>query len=214
MGIYCVLHLGWMPEEAYAPLRPLEPFTGFRDASCGVPSYQLPVHQVIAGMWRAKQVGAGWLLEAWRAGSGEGGLPLRRSGSSTGSRRGSSDSSRQLAACWPAPQPLPHLHPSPTPAARWASSSGTQARCLTWRSTSTMSRWRTATSTGSCPESSWPSQGPPPSPSTLAAGARTVSAGAVLVGGGGGRAGPPARMRARGRFQPLTSPHPPSPFSA
>lgn len=56
MGIYCVLHLGWTPEEAYAPLRQLEPFTGFRDASCGVPTYQLPVHQVIAGMWKAKQV--------------------------------------------------------------------------------------------------------------------------------------------------------------
>ena len=43
-------------EEAYEPLRALEPFTGFRDASCGVPTYQLPVHQVIAGMWRAKEV--------------------------------------------------------------------------------------------------------------------------------------------------------------
>ncbi|KAI7836708.1 hypothetical protein COHA_009484 [Chlorella ohadii] len=57
MGIYCVLHLGWTSEEAYEPLRALEPFTGFRDASCGVPTYQLPVHQVIAGMWRAKEVG-------------------------------------------------------------------------------------------------------------------------------------------------------------
>jgi hypothetical protein len=56
MGIYCVLHLGWTPEQAYAPLRQLEPFTGFRDASCGVPTYQLPVHQVIAGMYRAKEV--------------------------------------------------------------------------------------------------------------------------------------------------------------
>ncbi|KAL4426827.1 hypothetical protein ABPG77_006613 [Micractinium sp. CCAP 211/92] len=57
MGIYCVLHLGMTPAEAYAPLRPLEPFTGFRDASCGVPTYSLPVQQVIAGMYRAKQVG-------------------------------------------------------------------------------------------------------------------------------------------------------------
>lgn len=57
MGIYCVLHLGMTPEQAYEPLRALEPFTGFRDASCGVPTYQLPVHQVIAGMYRAKQVG-------------------------------------------------------------------------------------------------------------------------------------------------------------
>lgn len=57
MGIYCVLHLNMTPAEAYAPLRALEPFTGFRDASCGVPTYQLPVQQVIAGMYRAKQVG-------------------------------------------------------------------------------------------------------------------------------------------------------------
>ena len=57
VGIYSVLHLGMEPEAAYAPLRALEPFTGFRDASCGVPTYQLPVAQVIAGMYRAKQVG-------------------------------------------------------------------------------------------------------------------------------------------------------------
>ncbi|PSC73661.1 dual specificity phosphatase CDC14A isoform X2 [Micractinium conductrix] len=57
MGIYCVLHLGMTPAQAYTPLRPLEPFVGFRDASCGVPTYQLPVAQVIAGMYRAKQVG-------------------------------------------------------------------------------------------------------------------------------------------------------------
>lgn len=64
MGIYCVLHLGMTPAEAYAPLRPLEPFTGFRDASCGVPTYSLPVQQVIAGMYRAKQVGLrGWGLQ-------------------------------------------------------------------------------------------------------------------------------------------------------
>jgi cell division cycle 14 len=56
MGIYCVLHLGMTPQQAYEPLRPLEPFTGFRDASCGVPTYQLPVQQVIAGMYRAKEV--------------------------------------------------------------------------------------------------------------------------------------------------------------
>ena len=56
VGIFGVLHLGMTPEEAYAPLRPLEPFVGFRDASCGVPTYQLPVQQVIAGMYRAKEV--------------------------------------------------------------------------------------------------------------------------------------------------------------
>ena len=57
------INLAPSQEEAYQPLRALEPFTGFRDASCGVPTYQLPVHQVIAGMWKAKEVGAvpGWL---------------------------------------------------------------------------------------------------------------------------------------------------------
>lgn len=64
MGIYCVLHLDMTPAEACAPLRPLEPFTGFRDASCGVPTYTLPVQQVIAGMYRAKQVRpGGWQLQ-------------------------------------------------------------------------------------------------------------------------------------------------------
>ena len=77
MGIYCVLHLGMSPAEAYAPprravataepLRALEPFTFFRDASCGVPTYTLPVQQVIAGMYRAKQVGrqGRWACQGW-----------------------------------------------------------------------------------------------------------------------------------------------------
>ena len=57
VGIFSVLYLGHTPERAYAPLRALEPFVGFRDASCGVPTYQLPVQQAIAGVWRAKEVG-------------------------------------------------------------------------------------------------------------------------------------------------------------
>eukprot|EP00887_Chlorella_sp_A99_P005476 scaffold1.g5476.t1 len=57
MGIFGVLMLGMTPEEAYAPVARLEPFVGFRDASCGMPSYQLPVLSVVRGMYRAKEVG-------------------------------------------------------------------------------------------------------------------------------------------------------------
>ena len=56
VGIYGVLMLGMTPEEAYAPVARLEPFTGFRDASCGMPTYQLTVLNVIKGMHRAKEV--------------------------------------------------------------------------------------------------------------------------------------------------------------
>ena len=35
----------------------LEPFAGFRDASCGVPTYQLGVLDAIRGMAKAKEVG-------------------------------------------------------------------------------------------------------------------------------------------------------------
>jgi hypothetical protein len=59
MGIYSALFLGRTPEQAYAPLQRLEPFAGFRDASCGVPTYQLGVLDAIRGMWKAKEVGAG-----------------------------------------------------------------------------------------------------------------------------------------------------------
>ena len=57
VGIHSVLYLGKRAEEAYAPLRPLEPFAGFRDASCGTPSFTLGVADVIRGMARAKDVG-------------------------------------------------------------------------------------------------------------------------------------------------------------
>ena len=57
MGIYSVIYLDRTPQDAYAPLRCLEPWTGFRDASCGVPAYLLNVPDVVKGMWRAKQVG-------------------------------------------------------------------------------------------------------------------------------------------------------------
>lgn len=56
VGIYSVLFLGRSPEEAYAPLQQLEPFAGFRDASCGMPTYQLGVIDAIRGMWKAKEV--------------------------------------------------------------------------------------------------------------------------------------------------------------
>lgn len=57
VGIHSVIYLGKRAEEAYAPLRPLEPFIGFRDASCGVPTFTLGVADVIRGIARAKEVG-------------------------------------------------------------------------------------------------------------------------------------------------------------
>jgi cell division cycle 14 len=57
VGIHSVLYLGKRAEEAYAPLRQLEPFVGFRDASCGVPTFTLGVSDIIRGMYRAKEVG-------------------------------------------------------------------------------------------------------------------------------------------------------------
>jgi cell division cycle 14 len=57
VGIHSVLYLGKRAEEAYAPLRQLEPFAGFRDASCGVPTFTLGVSDIIRGMYRAKEVG-------------------------------------------------------------------------------------------------------------------------------------------------------------
>lgn len=70
VGIFQVICLGRTPDQAYAPLRRLEPLTGFRDASCGVPTYQLSIYNAIRGMWRAKEVRA---PAGWAAGSA--GLP-------------------------------------------------------------------------------------------------------------------------------------------
>jgi hypothetical protein len=41
VGIFQVLYLGRSADESYAPLRALQPFTPFRDASCGVPTFNL-----------------------------------------------------------------------------------------------------------------------------------------------------------------------------
>ena len=57
VGIHSVLYLGKRAEEAYAPLRQVEPFAGFRDASCGVPTFTLGIADIIRGMARAKDVG-------------------------------------------------------------------------------------------------------------------------------------------------------------
>ena len=74
IGIYSALFLGRTPEEAYAPLQRLEPFAGFRDASCGVPTYQLGVLDAIRGMWKAKEVGGSRRGAYWgRVASGVGG---------------------------------------------------------------------------------------------------------------------------------------------
>ena len=57
VGIYSVLYLNCLPEQAYEPLSNLEPFIGFRDASCGVPTFTLGVLDIIRGMARARAVG-------------------------------------------------------------------------------------------------------------------------------------------------------------
>lgn len=41
VGIYQVLYLNRSPEEAYAPLAPKGPYMPFRDASCGIPTFNL-----------------------------------------------------------------------------------------------------------------------------------------------------------------------------
>jgi cell division cycle 14 len=57
MGIYLVLYLDMTPSKAYDMIAHLEPFCGFRDASCGVPSYTLGVAEILKGMAKAKKVG-------------------------------------------------------------------------------------------------------------------------------------------------------------
>ena len=41
VGIYQVLYLNRSPEEAYAPLAGKGPYIPFRDASCGIPTFNL-----------------------------------------------------------------------------------------------------------------------------------------------------------------------------
>lgn len=41
MGIFQVLYLNRSPEDAYAPLAAAEPYMPFRDASCGIPTFNL-----------------------------------------------------------------------------------------------------------------------------------------------------------------------------
>lgn len=41
VGIYQVLYLNRTPDEAYAPLAPKGPYMPFRDASCGIPTFNL-----------------------------------------------------------------------------------------------------------------------------------------------------------------------------
>lgn len=57
MGIYSVLYLDKRTEEAYAPIRPMEPFAGFRDASCGISMYDMGIYDVIRGIAKARDVG-------------------------------------------------------------------------------------------------------------------------------------------------------------
>lgn len=57
IGVYSVIYLNKQAEEAYAPLKNLEPFVRFRDASCGVPTFTLGVDDIIRGIQKAKEVG-------------------------------------------------------------------------------------------------------------------------------------------------------------
>lgn len=41
VGIFQVLYLNRTPEDAYAPLAPKGPYMPFRDASCGIPTFNL-----------------------------------------------------------------------------------------------------------------------------------------------------------------------------
>lgn len=57
MGIYMVIYLDMTPSKAYNMISHLQPFCGFRDASCGIPSYTLGVEEILKGMAKAKRVG-------------------------------------------------------------------------------------------------------------------------------------------------------------
>jgi cell division cycle 14 len=57
VGVHSVLFLGKRAEEAYAPLRALEPFAPFRDASSGPATHALAVADVVRGAARARDVG-------------------------------------------------------------------------------------------------------------------------------------------------------------
>ncbi|DBB04022.1 TPA: hypothetical protein ACH3X1_013082 [Trebouxia sp. C0004] len=57
MGIFQVVYLGASAEEAYQRVQSLQPFTPFRDASCGPPSFNLTVLHCIQGLAKAKQTG-------------------------------------------------------------------------------------------------------------------------------------------------------------
>ncbi len=64
VGIYSVLFLNLTPEQACAPLTAFQPYAGFRDASCGQPTWTLGVADAVAGLWKAKQVCAS--VYAWK----------------------------------------------------------------------------------------------------------------------------------------------------
>lgn len=57
VGIYQVLYLNRTPEDAYAPLAPKGPYMPFRDASCGIPTFNLQPIDCIRGIAKARGVG-------------------------------------------------------------------------------------------------------------------------------------------------------------
>eukprot|EP00879_Flechtneria_rotunda_P006044 GHRR01006357.1.p1 GENE.GHRR01006357.1~~GHRR01006357.1.p1 ORF type:complete len:659 (+),score=235.53 GHRR01006357.1:217-2193(+) len=57
VGIFQVLYLNISPDEAYAPLACQAPYMPFRDASCGVPTFNLQPIDCIRGIAKAREVG-------------------------------------------------------------------------------------------------------------------------------------------------------------
>ncbi|KAF8072515.1 CDC14A [Scenedesmus sp. PABB004] len=57
VGAFEVLYLNRSPEEAYAPLACQAPYMPFRDASCGVPTFNLQPIDCIRGLAKARDVG-------------------------------------------------------------------------------------------------------------------------------------------------------------
>ncbi|WIA28379.1 hypothetical protein OEZ86_010925 [Tetradesmus obliquus] len=57
VGIFQVLYLNRSPDDAYAPLASQAPYMPFRDASCGVPTFNLQPIDCIRGIAKARDCG-------------------------------------------------------------------------------------------------------------------------------------------------------------
>jgi hypothetical protein len=58
VGIFQVLYLGRSPDEAHAPLAAQGPYMPFRDASCGIPTFNLQPIDCIRVSEQQGQVGS------------------------------------------------------------------------------------------------------------------------------------------------------------